>query len=99
MTTRLQRARAIVEAGGVHRVDDAEGRYLVVGGTKDCKTRHVVVGEFCDCADFEYRFNDHAGSCKHISAVGLFIRQAEEAAGIPHLIGGKYTEQDIQDLF
>lgn len=73
---RVERARALVEAGKVSAVVGLEGVYVVLNG--DGNAHYLVnAGSSCTCPDFE----KHAGKypCKHILAVEMYQVQQQQA--------------------
>ncbi|MEM4406845.1 MAG: SWIM zinc finger family protein [Candidatus Methanomethylicaceae archaeon] len=73
---RVERARALVQAGKVSPVVGLEGVYVVLNG--DGNAHYLVnAGSSCTCPDFE----KHGGKypCKHILAVELYQVQQQQS--------------------
>ena len=81
---RLERARAIVAAGGV--VPDGPGRFLVTDHNSENPQTHTVFRGQCDCTDCHLR-PWLLGYCKHRLAVELYLAQQHERSKEP--VGAK----------
>lgn len=78
---RLEKAKEIVQAGKVHRVEGADG-YWVVEGSNGA---YYLVNGQCTCPDYQRRGKE-IKFCKHMLAVELTKQQEHE---------GKEAKQDV----
>ena len=72
---RLEKAKAIVRAGKVHKVEGADGYWVVEGSSG----AYYMVNGQCTCPDYRRRGNE-IKYCKHMLAVEL-TRLHEEGRG------------------
>ncbi len=59
----MERARDLVQEGGIQASPDLERAYLAIN--QDGQPHVLQPDGRCNCADYEYRYELHKGWCKH----------------------------------